>query len=546
MMPPRRWLGIERSELRWVMLTTTAVMAVTCLPYLLGYAIAPPGMHFQGLIYNPDDPNVYLSWMRQASEDHLTFSDLFTTEPHPANLFNVFFLSLGLISRWLHLPLILAYHLARVVFGWLVLVTIYGLATRVCDTVPARRIAWTLTATAAGLGWLLSLTGGPQPVDFARGLIMPEAITFLTVLLNPLFCISLWLILISLLLLQDSIESGHWEPTIWAGVALLILSNIHSYDIITVTLILVTWGVVLLVCRGKRAWKSIVQFAVAGAIAAPAVLHQYLALKANPVFKARAVVPTLSPPPLDYALGFGLPLLLALPAVWWALRKRREAHLLLLGWTIACAVAVYLPVPFQRKLAESWQVPICLLAGVTLGYMLTAWRNRVIALALTALSLIIAPISNLFFLNQIGHNLVTNNRDLPYLMSFPYLSDDELAAASWLERHRSQGAVLCGPWLGNYLPRLAGARVYLGHFGETSHFSEKLHLLRWFLRADVTNNWREELLRRAHIAFVLYGPLEQVMGIGGPRLDFRRSPLLRPVYHRGQITIYHTVLHQPE
>ena len=52
-----------------------------------------------GVLYNLPDTLSYASWATQAKLGYITFSDLFTTEPHPAALFNLYFLTIGLLSR---------------------------------------------------------------------------------------------------------------------------------------------------------------------------------------------------------------------------------------------------------------------------------------------------------------------------------------------------------------------------------------------------------------------------------------------------------------
>jgi len=52
-----------------------------------------------GALFNLNDALSYASWASQAKLGYVTFSDLFTTEPHASVMFNLYFLSLGLLSR---------------------------------------------------------------------------------------------------------------------------------------------------------------------------------------------------------------------------------------------------------------------------------------------------------------------------------------------------------------------------------------------------------------------------------------------------------------
>src|SRR5690349_12463295 len=55
-----------------------AVVIATTVPYLIGYASAPPGGQFLGPVTGRNDYCVYLSWTRQAADRHFFIRNLFT------------------------------------------------------------------------------------------------------------------------------------------------------------------------------------------------------------------------------------------------------------------------------------------------------------------------------------------------------------------------------------------------------------------------------------------------------------------------------------
>src|ERR1051326_3181634 len=99
------------------LLWALALQFALAAPYLLVLALAPPGRRFVGLIYNPDDPFVYLSWMRQAADGHWLLHNLFTLEPQRGLSFHLLLLVLGKIAAITGLPLIVIYHLCRALLG---------------------------------------------------------------------------------------------------------------------------------------------------------------------------------------------------------------------------------------------------------------------------------------------------------------------------------------------------------------------------------------------------------------------------------------------
>src|SRR5437588_5068223 len=104
----------------WVIGIAIFAMAITLLPYLFGYSLLglnPRFGWYSWLGYNLDDSCVYLSWMRQAADGHLFQRNLFTTQPQIGHQVNLFFLALGSVARFSHLPLTAVWHLARILLG---------------------------------------------------------------------------------------------------------------------------------------------------------------------------------------------------------------------------------------------------------------------------------------------------------------------------------------------------------------------------------------------------------------------------------------------
>ncbi len=58
------------------------------------------------------------------------------------------------------LPLIVVYHVARAVGGAVMLLALYGLASRLSDDVGERRAMFLLAALGSGWGWLGGVVNG--------------------------------------------------------------------------------------------------------------------------------------------------------------------------------------------------------------------------------------------------------------------------------------------------------------------------------------------------------------------------------------------------
>jgi hypothetical protein len=530
--------ALSAPEWRWVILLSLAVMAVTCIPYLFGWYITPPGFRYMGLLANPDEHNVYLGWMRQAERGRVLFFDPFTAEPQQARFFHGFFLALGIAARLTRIPLVWVYHIARVISGVLLLASVYLLAAQLFDDRLRRRLAWGFVAFSSGFGWLYALvnpTAGVHPIDFGPGLVMPEAITFLSLLLNPLFCFSVWLMVVLWTAYICAVRAGSWKLALLAAAAAFILGNIHTYNIIAVWLTLAAYVVLAAVIRRRFPMREALFAALIAALAAPFVIYQYWLFQADPVFREKALTPTLTPPPTYFIMGYGLVLLMAIPGAALALRRRSEPQALMVLWAALTLALVFLaPFSFQRKLAEGLHVPLSLLAASCVGGWAAPRRGA--AAALSILLVAASVPSNIFFAARGLRDLMTNNSAyLDVLMPPLYLRSDTVDAMTWLRRNSAmEDAVLCMPLEGSYVPGVAGNKVFIGHWAETLHYPAKLAEVRWFFSARPRGRQRRQFMEANRLRFVLYTANEAALG----PFDPATSADFEPVFARAQAALF--------
>jgi hypothetical protein len=493
-----------------------------------------------GFLSNPDEHNVYMSWMRQAADGKFLFLDLFTTEPQRAGFFHIFFLALGLAARLTHLPLPIVYHAARVACGWLLLWAVYVFAARCGADERGRRLAFFLAAFSAGLGWLFYFMlpeGSPNPVDFGRGLIMPEAITFLTILMNPLFALSAALMVFCFIFCRDALEKNSWKAAVGAGVLALLLGNMHSYDLFPLGFGVALYAVGLMLLQRRVPWPGVLKLFAAALIASPSLAYQVYLFQANPVFREKASTATESPGLLWLALGLGFPLVgAALAIAQGAFSASRLSRLLPpAAWAVSSlVVADMMPVSFQRKMAEGVHVPICVLAALWASRFLPTSKGRRQVAAIAGIVLL-TSISNIFFLARGFRDLVANNMAYRQNLMPPlYLTDGDKAAFNWLRRRCGGEAVLCANFVGSYLPGQTGCKVYIGHWAETLHFRRKVKNLMIFLNAETPDGWRRQLIREHRLGYLLFGPFERALATWKPE----DSELAIPAFRSGEVSIY--------
>ncbi|HVF09748.1 MAG TPA: hypothetical protein VNA16_03045, partial [Abditibacteriaceae bacterium] len=476
--------SIDAREWRRLHGIAALLLLALALPYLWALAITPRGYAYGGLLYNPDDQNVHLAWARQAAAGHFFFRDLFTTESLGSAtrpLFtNVFCWIMGATSGLTHVPLILIYHGLRLLCAALALYSFYGLSTLLTEDKRVRLVALLLMAFSGGLGWLQAMLPQFFPdrtfIDRPDGaLMMPEAFTFTSAFVFPLNIASIALLPLIYGGVLRAGHTGRLKYAVWAGVAALLLANIHTYDALPLIATLLLW-LALRALPGapdssaeqkeSKAWLAsliVIIFALLP------IAYQWLVFRNSEEFRIKALTPTPAPPLLDVVLSYGLLLLLALlgSVLSWQSSRAR----LMTVWVLVTLLMIYAPVSFARKMIEGLHLPLCFLAATGLVWLLARVSSPLVRRAAAAGAVGLLCISSLRFVGWCLDNTRDNNlnRGGPFMPPL-YLTGGDAAAMHFLNTlpaaSREQ-AVLCLPKLGNYAPRETGLHVYIGHWAET-------------------------------------------------------------------------------
>ncbi|MGQ9737519.1 MAG: hypothetical protein ACUVRT_06320 [Armatimonadota bacterium] len=509
-----------------------AVVLFTLLPYLFGAWLAL-GRKYFWINHNIDDNCVYLAWIRQAQEGHFFFANRFTTDPQPRLSTNLFFWAIGTLARYTHLPVLLLFHLARMILGAVWLWTLWLFYKRLLPE-GARLPALWLACVSAGLGWLFWRNVGINaPIDVWQ----VEAFTFLSLYLNPLFVVGTLFMTACLYDLWQAVQSEQWRYALRAGIWALLVGNIHSYDVVQIAGAWLAFLIVTSILQrrfDRRRWLMTLSV---GLIGLPTMAYQYWLYRVDPIFRHRADVPTSAPPLWHVLVGYAPLLVLALVAVAIILREKRhreEPFVLLLCWAVVGiglqylprifgTIGVHLPMNFERKMIMGAHLPLCALAGWGLWLMVRHLPARR-ALLLTGAVIALTTPSNIRWLIRDAHNLIRNMANTG--MHRSYMEPEEWEAIQWLAKNtRPEEAVLTFPSLGVFIPAFAGNYVYVGHWGETPQFAERLRETLRFLDARRGDPERYELIRRARVKYIVTFSPEMEAWFGVPLRDFVNQPL---------------------
>jgi len=515
---------VTRAEFRWVLIASLFVLVFASLPTIYAWALADADHVFTGFVYNAEDGNSYIAKMRLGARGEWLFHIFYTPEPHQPALAFPFHILLGKLGAGLGLSMVLTYHLARVLLGLCLLLTVYAFVAHFTADVTTRRLAWALVAVGSGLGWVLTLLGathwlGYLPLDF----YVPEAYLFLVLYNLPHLAAAEALLLWAFLWVLRALHGSGLRWCFYAALAAFFMAWIVPFYAGVLAAALGAYLLGLFLRRRRFPWREMGLTALAGLGALPPVAYNAWVFATNPAFATWAAQNLiLSPHPLHYLLGFAL---LLVPAVRGAIRVTRngnEQWLLPVAWVLVVPVLLYLPFNLQRRMVAAVQVPLALLASV--GLIAWSARKRWLRAAFVAF----ASLSNLLLV--LGNLGPIQQRTPPI-----FRPGSEVAALEWLADHSDPGeTVLASSEVGNVIPVWTDLRVFAGHGPETLYNADKQSALRRFFDPEADNAWRQSLLHDYRLDYLFYGPDEQALGGWDPA----EAAYLTPIYGNREYAIY--------
>jgi hypothetical protein len=549
----------------FVVLVGSAVLAISSIPYVVGALSSSDGRLFIGFVYGVEDCLSYVAKMRQGADGAWLFHLPYTSEPHPGSLLYIHYLLLGKLAALLPggtlaTKCVWVYHVARLVFGMLLLVVTYRFLAELTEHRAVRRLAWLMIASGGGMGWLLLIAGradwlGSAPLD----LYLPEGFTFLVLYAFPHLALAGALLLSGILLLLRAEEArervavshsgGNVTLTrgnrsspvdtrglVWAasaGGTWLLMGFIVPFYVGIAWAVLGTTLAVRSIKRRRVLWRSGLELGLAVLISLPVVAYNAWLFTSETIYATWAAQNLiLSPHPLHFLAAYGFLLALAGVAVVRLWRTRRSGAmcwlrrpLLALVWIGLAPVLVYLPFNLQRRMIVGAQIPLSLLAAVAI--LSTRWRGVGLRIVLV-LVLVVLSLSNALLVVGTARAL----RDQP---SPAFRDAAEVAALDWLADHVGEDDVVLAVYeVGNYLPVRVSARTFLGHGLETIGAGDKRRLVARFFGASADDAWRRQLLAEYSVDYVIWGPDE--MGPGAANL--RAASYLHPRYEANGYVIF--------
>lgn len=525
-----------------IIIISIAFILLNNAPFLLGYL-----NQNQGLVYlgrreiNSQDLYTYVSFIEQSKQGRILFENLYTSEPQTPTLFRPSYIIIGKLAYAFNLPSTLAYHLARIVLTIIFIIILYQFLKIFFAKFWLRVLSLVITLTSSGLGYLFS-AWLPDSSD----LWIPESITFLSLQEAPHFILSLIYMVLGFWFFIKAINTPDGGPKglLWggSGISFLLLSFEHPFNLIVVaatSVLSLIWMIKLKLTSIKLAIKAvsiILPFLIAG------LGYQVFETIRNPIIGSWASQNNLfSPEPINYLVGYGLILFLAVLGMEKFLKQLDLPKVLVLSWVISSFILLYAPLFFQRRLSEGLHLPLSILATVGLLSLAQLISRAIIVKAkkIVYLGVITILISFLSF-----SSLAMVIRDINVIsadnLSFylHHLQPEELAGLTWLKTHTQPAdVILANHFYGNLLPGISGRKTYLGHKVQTQNFDQKIAEVNKFL-LEKDSIKAAQFLKDRQINYIFLGKNDSILRYG---FEPEKKTYLQKIYDQDDVLIFKAI-----
>jgi hypothetical protein len=523
-------------------------VAALSLPYLLLYALAPPGGVFAGVYHHgPSDSYAYLASMYHANHGEYLFTNYFTYRQLPGIPVYFIYVLAGRLIPGDATPLSLgvAYQVVRMVLVGVFIWQLVALYREVIPNAVAQRVGLALALFGTGFGIWQEMAGIRIAGQHAFDVFWTESSNFLSLLYAPHFVLGLVATVVFLRAVLRIAQHSHhsWRAAIVAGVAGMVLVEVHPEKLVLLGLtaaLIAGW----LAVRGRLGFSSVGQLSTMLVLASPFFLLAIVWYLGNPVANkliSQGVDPVRLKP-IYYLMGYGLPGLLALAGLprLRHLRSLSPAEAVL--WSAVGAHVIIFLLPENRLIhrGEGLALVLDALAArhLVAEVMPRVWRSRAFATIarrpdarrrLRELSVNLVPIVSAAGAILLVAVLVSTG---PPQQKDLFLRADDVAALAYISHSASPSDVAVGTFATNdYLAAYGGVHVVFGHLSATPNLGEEIaDSDRFFAQESVS----EEYLRSRSVRWLYFGPREAVVAKFDP--DKERGLTRR--FQSGSTTVY--------
>lgn len=518
------------SKRQKIIVFAIVVMAITMIPYIVGYAQQGEEWRYTGFVIGVEDGNSYLAKMLSGASGNWLFRSPHSAMEQQGVVAYLPYILLGKLTSApaQHDQLVVIYHLARFVFGFLAILATYDFISIYINRENLRWWALGLISLGGGLGWILVTISqkdflGSLPLEF----ISPESFGFLGIYGFPHLAAARALFLWGLTLFIKR-KNGYLAGVLW------LISGFFQPMVVVIAWVVIGIyiGAVILTryINGNKSFDvndGIIKILVYKAIqavlfSAPIVIYTAYIFLFDPYFKSWTIQNRFpSPHFIHYFVAYGLVLPLSIVGIRKYIRNKKQEGLLLAGWLVISPLLIYAPVITQRRLAEG--IWVVLIIGLIGNYT----DKEKIPASVKGLLLLLLPSTIFIFLGSI---LRTASPSEPLFRKIEEVRVYEFIA----ETAKKDDVVLSSFEIGNNLPAWAPVRVVMGHGPETIGLEEiKSDVAAYFNQENSASDcWK--VFEEYGVTYLVWGPVEKTIWKGEPG----EYECLIQIYNKGEYSIF--------
>lgn len=490
----------------WFSISAIAILAFGSLPYWVGNSLETKDVLFRGAYFDEMDYAVHISMMQAGRMGEWAYEMRFTSEDHQLAFIRMFYVFLGHLSKWINLNVESTYHLARWIFGYFALFSIFQLCRKVFQDEKLAQRAFLLCAIGGGAGLLQILFNGTllksiSPIDFW----LIDAYIFFSISIFPSFSFTLALMATALHLYLDYLSTGKLRNIIFFSLIAVIsqATNPIAFAVVDIACA----GATLLLWWNNRKinFQEILGLGAIALAQIPLLVYNFMILNRDPFWSQFTLQnQTLSPPPVYFAWGFAPFWLATIYGMILAFHENNINMTAMSAWIVGGFILAYLPFPIQRRFLLGITIPLGIAAIYGLDLFMKQISTKIPALIkreqLIYFSYIL--ISSISFVSLF---LASSS----YMQSRPsdnFYPRDLENALIWLDKNAPPNDFVFGDInTGQLVAQRTRLKAYAGHPMETLFFNDKVKAVDDYFQGKVPDDW----IQTTPVNWVVYGTYEK-------------------------------------
>ncbi len=399
---------------KWLIAIVVIFLLLNNLSYLSGLVrqTQDKDLFFTGSQgINSADYPVYLSNIEQGKQGHLFIKNLYNHEYINYNLISPVWYAIGQFSKFTHINNAISYHIFRIIFALLFIAILWWWIKKIFTDQKNRLIVISMVLFSNGMGTLF-INFWPNSKYIPVNLTSAESLTWLNMTQGPVFILSATIILTIFALFIKAVQKEH-SKLIWLISLLnIFLTIIHPFDLPIIITTLTVWSLFEFLNKKNKLIIKNLLF----------VLGSFYVIKKNIIKNNHTK--------------------LMLLWAWW-------------GW-----IMIYLPLSFNRRLANAWHVPLVILSFIGLLWLIKKIKYNAVKGGVVCLFIFLLFFDNVVYIAWTSAEA--------YL--YPVYHFDKQQKNIWtqIKNISNENDIILSRGIdGNILPGQTGRTVYIGHLYQT-------------------------------------------------------------------------------